>query len=176
MKAGYTMEMSEARFSTMVSGLFLAVLSQSWLKEKKFVPKSFYSVIIAFCCFIIIRYTGNSLASRGIMVIAAICMGHIFASSLYTFFMLLNNSEKFYSMIMAVFLPKVLMIIKPAISHDSLAIDVPSVIIFMIIIILAVCSYLFRYTTDAIPETDRIKAPAKGLFPYAFNFYNSGIE
>lgn len=137
---------------------------------RKFVPKTFYSVITAFLSFAIMRFTGDSIASKVIMVIASASIGHIFASNVYTFFMVLNNSEKFYSMILAVFLPKLLLFVKPIFYQGQFAVDPPSAIIFIIIIILAVCSYFYRYNIDELPSDKKIKAPAKAysLMPLVF--------
>ncbi|MGB7605943.1 MAG: helix-turn-helix transcriptional regulator [Lutisporaceae bacterium] len=137
---------------------------------KKFVPKTFYSVITASACFILIRYTGVSIISKGMMFIAIACIGHIFASNIYAFFMVLNNSEKFYSMILAVLLPKVLMFVKPVLIQTHYVINPPDMIIIVIIIILAVCSYFYKYNIDEMPNNTKIKAPSKAysLMPLVF--------
>lgn len=137
---------------------------------RKYVPRTFYSVITAFACFILIRYTGSGLVSKGLMLAASACIGHIFASNGYAFFMVLNNSEKFYSLILAVLLPKILMLAKPALNQASFIIDTPSLIIFTIIIVLAVCSYFFKYNTSEMPSDTKIKPPSKAysLMPLVF--------
>ncbi len=133
-------------------------------------PKTFFSVIVAFSCFILIPYTGANIISKGFMIIAAACIGHIFASNVYAFFMVLNNSEKFYSMILAVLLPKVLMFVKPLLVQAHFVIRPPSIIILVIIIILAICSYFFKYNINEMPNNTKIKAPTKAysLMPLVF--------
>ncbi|NLE25110.1 MAG: helix-turn-helix transcriptional regulator [Clostridiaceae bacterium] len=137
---------------------------------RKFVPKTFYFVITAMASFIVIRFTGDSIVSKIIMIIGATCIGYIFSACVYAFFMVLNNAEKFYSMILAVLLPRLLLFAKPVLSWQYSALDPATVIVIIVIIILAVCSYFFKYNVDSMPETDNIKAPAKAysLMPLVF--------
>lgn len=137
---------------------------------RKFVSKTFYSVVITLICFFVLRFTGAGLLSQSIMLVTAVCIGHIFASNIYAFVMVLNNSEKFYSMILAVLMPKVLMFIKPALAQIHSSFDLPSIIILIIIIILAVCSYFYKYSTNEMPHSAGVKAPAKAyaLMPIVF--------
>lgn len=141
-----------------------------FFEGRKFVSRTFYSVIAALACFVLLRFTGTGVLSRGIMLVAAVCIGHIFASNVYAFFMVLNNSEKFYSMILAVLLPKVLMIVKPALNQINSVFDLPSAIILVIILILAVCSYFYKDNTDAMTISTVVKAPRKAyaLMPLVF--------
>ncbi|NLP30529.1 MAG: hypothetical protein GX363_05280, partial [Clostridiales bacterium] len=74
---------------------------------KRFVPASFYSLVFSLICFISVLILGPSMPSKIIMFIAVPCIAHIFISHVYAFFMVLNNSEKLYSMILVVLLPKV---------------------------------------------------------------------
>ena len=150
--------------------LFVGCLIPVLFNGRKFVPKTFYSVITAIFCFFVIRFTGTGIMSQCIMLVAAACIGHIFASNIYAFFMVLNNSEKFFSMTFAVLLPKVLMLLKPILNKIYFAIDTPSVIILVIILILAVCSFFYKYNTDEMPRSTKIKAPirAYALMPLIF--------
>ncbi|MDW5299309.1 MAG: helix-turn-helix transcriptional regulator [Sedimentibacter sp.] len=152
--------------------IFLAVgcIIPVFIDGRKFVPKTIYSVITAFICFIAIRFTGASILSKSLMIVASACIGHIFASNTFAFFMILNNAEKFYSMILAVLLPKVLMYVKPRLLEHSYIIDTPSLIIFSIMILLFVCSYFYKYNIEEIPVNNNIKAPrrAYSLMPLVF--------
>lgn len=137
---------------------------------RKFIPKTIYSVVTAFICFVLIRFTGATIVSKTLMLIASSCIGHIFASNVYAFFMILNNSEKFYSMTMAILLPKVLLYAKPKLYNVCYFIDIPSLIIFIIIIVLAVCSYFYKNSSEDIPLSSNVKAPLKAysLMPLVF--------
>lgn len=150
----------------LISGCMIPILFDG----RKFVSRTFYSVIIALICFIVIRFTDKGILSKGIMIVASACIGHIFSSNVYAFFMVLNNSEKFYSMILAVFLPKILMFAKPVLNQSQLELNPPSIIILFIIIILAICSYFYKYNTDEMPCSSKIKAPKKAysLMPLVF--------
>ena len=150
--------------------LFVGCLIPILYNGRKFVPKTFYSVLTALFCFTALRFTGAGILSQCIMLVAAACIGHIFASNIYAFFMVLNNSEKFYSMILAVLLPKMLIFDKPALNQVNFAIDSPSVIILVIMLILAVCSYFFKYNIDEMPLSTKIKPPQKAyaLMPLVF--------
>ena len=128
---------------------------------RKFIPKTIFSVIGAFVCFIAIRFTGASLLSKFMMIIASACIGHIFASNAFAYFMILNNAEKLYSMTLAVLLPKVLMYIKPHLLEHSKVIDTPSIIIFSIIVLLGVCSYFYKLNIEEIPANNSMKAPKR---------------
>jgi len=100
----------------LVSGSLIPLLFDG----KKFVPASFYSVIVSLVCFISVLFLGPGIPSKIIMLIAVPCIGHIFIAHVYAFFMVLNNSEKFYSMILVVLFPKVLMYIKPILSSTQI--------------------------------------------------------
>jgi DNA-binding CsgD family transcriptional regulator len=73
-------------------------------------------------------------------------------------------------MLLAVLLPKVLIIAKPLINSESYAVHPPTIIIFSIIIILAVCSYFFRFNMEEMPHLDIVKAPVKAysIMPLIF--------
>lgn len=150
--------------------LLIGCLIPLLFSAKKFVPKTFYSVILTLISFFALRFTSAGVLSQSIMLIAAACIGHIFASNIYAFVMILNNSEKFFSMILAVLFPKILIFIKPALTQIHSSFDIPSIIILMIIIVLAVCSYFYKYNADEMLQPSRMKVPAKGyaLMPLVF--------
>lgn len=137
---------------------------------KKFVSKTIYSVILTILCFGAIRFTGPGILSQGIMVVASICIGHMFASYVYGFFMVLNNSEKFYSMVLATLLPRILMFGKPFLNKMDSNIDAANIIIVIIMLILLICSYSLRTETFSVPSSPNTKAPinAYSLMPLVF--------
>ena len=128
---------------------------------KRFVPASFYSVIVSLVCFITVSFLGPGLPSKIIMMIAVPCIGHIFISHVYAFFMVLNNSEKLYSMILVVLLPKVLIYIKPILSSTNLTLHPYSILIFFIMIILAFTTYYIKTHGETVPSFQKVKAPIK---------------
>ncbi|WP_207653327.1 hypothetical protein [Clostridium cochlearium] len=137
---------------------------------KKFVPASFYSVIISLVCFILVLLLGIGTPSKLIMLIAVPCIGHIFISHVYAFFMVLNNSEKFYSMILVVLLPKILMFTKPILNSTQFELYLIVALIFIIMIFLAFSTYYIKSHADRVPSFKKIKAPLKAysLMPLIF--------
>lgn len=150
----------------LISGGFIPVL----FNGRQFVPKTIYSVFTTLVCFGVMTFADSGIVSEVIMVIVAVCIGHIFASNVYGFFMVLNNSEKFYSMAIGVLLPRALMLGKPFINNADYWFDASIVIILTIMLTLLVCSYFFRYHTENIPTALEMKAPVKAysLMPLVF--------
>ena len=128
---------------------------------KRFVPASFYSVIISLACFISVLFLGPGIPAKIIMLIAVPCIGHIFISHVYAFFMFLNNSEKFYSMILVVLLPKVLIYIKPLLSSNQFVLHPINILIFLIMITLAFSTYYIKTHAHTVPSFQKVKAPIK---------------
>lgn len=137
---------------------------------KKFVPASFYSVIVSLICYTLVLFIEPSTLSRIILLITVPCIGHIFISHVYSFFMVLNNSEKLFSMILVVLLPKVLIYTEPVMNNTKLKIHPSTILIFVIMITLAVTTYLIKSNVEAIPSCKKIKAPVKAysLMPVVF--------
>ena len=132
---------------------------------KRFVPATFYSVIVSLVCFVSVLLLGPGILSKFIMLIAVPCIGHIFISHVYGFFMVLNNSEKFYSMILVVLLPKILMYVKPILSNTQ-----SLILIFFIMLTLVFSTYLIKSHSETIPSFQKVKAPIKAysLMPVIF--------
>jgi len=148
-------------YTLLLSGSLIPLLFDG----KRFVPASFYSVILSLVCFIAVLFLGPGTTAKIIMLIAVPCIGHIFISHVYSFFMVLNNSEKFYSMILVVLLPKALMYIKPVLSNTQAII-----LIFFIMLSLALSTYIIKSHRDRIPSLQKVKAPlrAYSLMPVIF--------
>ena len=141
----------------LISGSLIPLLFDG----KKFVSASFYSVIVSLICFISVLLLGPGIPSKIIMLIAVPCIGHIFISYVYAFFMVLNNSEKFYSMILVVLLPKLLMYIKPILTSNQLMLYSITILIFFIMITLVFGTYYIKTHADMIPSFQKVKAPIK---------------
>ncbi len=144
-----------------------------FLDGRRFVSGSFYSVIISLSCFTAVLFLPPGIMSNIIMLIAVPCIGHIFVSHVYVFFMVLNNSEKFYSMILAVLLPKVLMYIKPILVRTQSNLNPSVILIFFIMITLAFSTYLIKSNIDRVPSCQKVKAPIKAysLMPVVFAMF-----
>jgi DNA-binding CsgD family transcriptional regulator len=128
---------------------------------KRFVPASFYSVLFTLSCYIAVLFLGPGTASKILMLFAVPCIGHIFISYVYSFFMVLNNSEKFYSMILVVLLPKLLMIIKPVLDGERFILHPFNLLIFFIMVFLAFSAYHIKTHAHTVPSFEKVKAPVK---------------
>lgn len=126
---------------------------------RKYIPYTFYSVIFAMVSFVVLRFTPVGIISEIILCIASVCMGHIFASSCYAFFMILNNAEKFYSIILAIVVPKAFLALKPIINSPNNRIDISSILIFVLIIILLICTFINRNNIDILPLNEKTDTP-----------------
>ncbi|NMC57718.1 MAG: helix-turn-helix transcriptional regulator [Eubacteriaceae bacterium] len=130
-----------------------------FFSEHKYMRFTFYSVITAIFCFVLLRFTPAGLVSESILFVGSACMGHIFASSCYSFFMILNNAEKFYSMLLAVFIPKLFLLIKPVLNKPHVQVDISNIIIFILLFVLLVCTFLYRNNVDKISDKTNITPP-----------------
>ncbi|MFY9174356.1 MAG: helix-turn-helix transcriptional regulator [Peptococcia bacterium] len=139
---------------------------------KKFVTGSFYSVIVSLVCFISVMFLGPGIPAKIIMLIAVPCIAHIFISHVYAFFMVLNNSEKLYSMILVVLLPKVLIHLKAKaiLGNTQLKLHPFVILIFFVMITLVLSTYYIKTHADTVPSLQKIKAPIKAysLMPVVF--------
>jgi DNA-binding CsgD family transcriptional regulator len=115
-------------------------------------------------------FTGSGIVSESIMIVFAVCIGHIFTSFLYIFFMILNNSEKLYAMVLAVLLPRLLMLGKPYINHANNKVDAAVIIILTIILILLGCTYFLGSSMNSLPKEQKSEVPVKAfsLIPLVF--------
>ncbi|MGI6577189.1 MAG: helix-turn-helix transcriptional regulator [Eubacteriales bacterium] len=137
---------------------------------RKFVSASFYSVIVSLLCYTSVLFIGPGISSKIIMLIAVPCIAHIFISHVYAFFMVLNNSEKFYSLILVVLLPKLLMYLKPLVNNTELRIHPFIILILLIMIALAFSTYHIKAHSETVPSLQKVKAPKKAysLMPVIF--------
>ncbi|HQQ90112.1 MAG TPA: hypothetical protein PLU82_07820, partial [Oscillospiraceae bacterium] len=102
----------------------------TFVKASRYVPATVFSVVAALICFI-----GTPFCSAGptflliARTIIAAAVGHIFAACGYGFFMILNNAEKFFSMIIGIFLPKLIMLVFPFLAESLRGISFSSFIL-----------------------------------------------
>ncbi|NMA67922.1 MAG: helix-turn-helix transcriptional regulator [Desulfitobacterium sp.] len=150
----------------LISGSLIPLLFDG----KKFVPASFYSVMVSLGAFSAVSILGPGIFAKIIMLVAVPCIAHIFISHVYAFFMVLNNSEKLYSMILVVLLPKVLMFVKPILSNTQFFIHPFFILIFFIMLSLGVSTYFIKSQAEPVPSFKKVKAPIKAysLMPVIF--------
>ncbi len=141
--------------------LIVCPLITTFSKGVQYVPKTMYSVIAALACFIILLFFKVGSAALVLQIIMAACVGHIFASCGYGFFMILNNTEKFYSMLLGIFLPKLLLILSPLLSKTLRLIDYSSFILLCCLFAMLVCAVFFYKEKAFIPNVGRTPFPKK---------------
>ena len=133
--------------------LIVCPLITTFVKASRYVPATVFSAAAALVCFI-----GTTFFSAGptFLLIArtviAAAVGHIFASCGYGFFMILNNAEKFFSMIVGIFLPKLIMLIFPFLAGNLRGISFSGFILLCCLLGTLFCSVFFFRERALIPE------------------------
>lgn len=140
--------------------LFSGTISGLFINSRNFTRLTLHSVITAIVGFVSMRFTPAGLVSDIIMIASTVAIGYLFASYCYAFFMVLNNTEKFYSMLLAVFVPKLLLVMRPLLNNPKIKVDGSNILILILLIVLLGCAFLKRKNT-AVPEKDNSKPPSK---------------
>lgn len=143
--------------------LLSGAISGLLINGKNSARLTFYSVITAILGFVSMRFTPAGFISDLIMIVSSAAIGYLFASYCYAFFMVLNNAEKFYAMLLAVFIPKLLMLLKPLLNDPDVEIDGANILIFIFLLVLLCCAFLSlkRKNAPELAEKEDSKPPAK---------------
>lgn len=133
--------------------LIVCPLITTLTKAARYVPATIFSVAAAIVCFIGVTFfsTGPTFLLIAHAVIAA-AVGHIFASCGYGFFMILNNAEKFFSMLVGIFLPKLIMLVFPSLTRNLKGISFSGFILLCCLLGMLLCSVFFFKERALIPE------------------------
>lgn len=141
-----------------------------------YVPKTVYSVATAIVCYIAALLFDAVWLSAVMKLVMSVCVGHIFASCGYGFFIVLNNAEKFYSMLLSVLLPKLILCLNAGLTENMQRIGHTDLTVLCCLIGLAICTAFFVRGKPAVPVLGRKPFPAKAwsltamVFPiFAFN-------
>lgn len=86
---------------------------------RKLLPYAKYSSFIAMIGILTGIILGNSPISYFAFGLAAVGLGHIFTTTAYGFFMILNNSEKLYSVSMGILFSKIILLTKANFAQDK---------------------------------------------------------
>ena len=141
----------------LVSGLVFGVT----MTEKRLKRFTIYAVALAILSFALLRFTSGGIVSDAILIIGSVCMGQIFSSCCYAFFMVLNNTEKFYSMLLAVAIPKILLLLKPFLNKPDQVVDGSHILIFILLLLLLVCAFFFGKSKTIHTPQNNLKPPKK---------------
>lgn len=127
-------------------------------RGRQYVPRTIYSVCVCFVCFITTLFFNAGGVPR---IVMAVCVGHIFASCGYGFFMILNNAEKFYSMLLGIAIPKALLLAYPLLTKSLRYISYTDFILLCSLIVLLACSASFMTESSFIPDIGKRPVPKK---------------
>lgn len=143
--------------------LIVCPLITTFSKGVRYVPATIYSVLAAMGSFILLTFFElTAPAAFAFELIIAAAVGHIFASCGYSFFMVLNNTEKFYSMLLGIFLPKLLMVIHPLAAARLKGISFSAFILFCCLLSMLICSVYFSKERSLLPNVGRTPFPKQG--------------
>lgn len=150
--------------------LIVFISVTDFFKGTSYVPKTIYSVVVALICFLGIVLFKIYIAAPAFYVIIGVAMGHIFASCCYGFFMILNNTEKFYSMVLGILFPKILFLGTLNINEVLFGISVQELIFFCCILMMVVCSTFFMKGKKQVPYIEKEKFPLRAYSLMAVAF------
>lgn len=143
--------------------LIVCPLITTFSKGVRYVPVTIYSVAAAMLSFVLLTFFEFSMSMVfWLELIIAVAVGHIFASCGYGFFMMLNNAEKFYSMILGIFVPKLLMMIHPLVAGYLKGISFSAFILFCCLLSMLVCSVYFTRERSLVPNVEKNPFPRQG--------------
>lgn len=140
--------------------LIVCPLITTFTKGVNYVPKTIFSVLAALACFICMTFfsLGNGVTLLCHIVIA-MAVGHIFASCGYGFFMILNNAEKFYSMIGGILLPKLVMAVSPSLMRNLKVLSFPDLVLLCCLLGMLICTVSFFKERTFIPNVENKSFP-----------------
>lgn len=141
--------------------LIVCPLITTFAKAVHYIPKTLFSVMIALVCFMVLLFFEIGSEALILKMVIAACVGHIFATCGYGFFMILNNAEKFYSMVLGILLPKVLMLLNPVISQSLRFIKFSDFILLCCLMVMLVCTVFFHKEKTLIPNVGKAPFPKK---------------
>lgn len=142
--------------------LIVCPLITTFSKGTRYVPLTIFSVMAAMSSFILINFFDFPAPAPLLFeLVIAVAVGHIFASCGYGFFMILNNAEKFYSMVLGILLPKVLLLLGTVLSQSLRLIDYPDFILLCCLLAMLVCTVFFHKEKAFIPNVGKTPFPKK---------------
>lgn len=111
---------------------------------KDYVPKTFYSVCLAIFSFACMIFFDFGFSKNIFYILISISIGHIFASCVYGFFMILNNAEKFHAMLLGILFPKTILMVCPLVFPKNSGLSTQEFALSCCLITILICSLRFR--------------------------------
>jgi len=116
-----------------------------------------FAAVAGLIAFILFPGTGITFI---LLVISALGVGLFAASSCYIFFMVLNNTEKFYSMVVVFSIARLMLLIKPYTNIGTLDLVVNKGIPVALLFGLLICTVFFKTdTTISFKQSKKSKIP-----------------
>lgn len=141
--------------------LIVCPMIATFSKGVCYVPKTMYSVIIVIACFMGLLFFETGSISFVLQIVIAACLGHIFASCGYGFFIILNNAEKFYSMLLGILLPKIILLLNPFLAKQLRLIAFSDFALLCCLFSMLACSTFFRKEKLFVPDIGKTPFPKK---------------
>jgi len=144
--------MDQKIFTLTASNLFIFIyllstcLTVVLFDAKYYVAYAKYSGIIVLLAFATAYILNNVIVTHVTMIIAAVGVGHIFASTGYGFTMVLNNAEKFFSILIGLAVSKLLQLMKNFFDVEATFYNF-KILSALLIILIVVCA--FQYSKKA---------------------------
>lgn len=118
---------------------------------RKLLPYTKISAFIAMFGILTVSIFGNSLVSYIGVAIAAAGLGHIFATTAYGFFMILNNSERLYSISSGILLSKLILLLKANLAGSIAGIAIFEIMQFVGFVPLVICTWFYGRANNYEP-------------------------
>lgn len=142
--------------------LFVCPLISTLTRGVRYVPKTIISVLAALSGFLCMFYlpSGNE-AVLVFRIVTAVALGHIFASCGYGFFIILNNTEKFYSMIGGILVPRIILLASSLLHLKGNVLPFPDPVLLSCLLGMLACSAAFLKHPSFIPDIGRNSFPKR---------------
>ncbi len=143
---------------------FSCILIALSLQAKNYIPRACFSMSACLFFAAVIAASNEPRVIIISFVCFSACLGHVFVSANFAFFIILSNQEKFYSMLIIILVLGSFMALKPFLNSTFI-----TAVSFALLSVLLVCSYLYR-KSDQIPRDTGTKPPLRAfsLMPVVF--------
>jgi len=138
------------RISIYVWMIFCPIIA-IFFKPSIYVSKTMYSTLIAIIVYICSIFFHVGPVELAFQIIIAVAASHISASCGFGFFMILNNTEKFYSMIITILLPKLIIFFQSLLVENHKGPFMLEYLSLCCLLSLFICSIYFFKDKEIIP-------------------------
>ncbi len=135
-----------------------------------YVPKTIFSSTFLLLSFFIRAFFDVDGFASIMAILEAAAFAHVFVSCGYGFFMVLNNTEKFYAMILAIALPQSVLFLHSHLTFFAECPQMQTIISICCMSVIFICALDFLKNGKSLPLIPKGKFPAKAysLMPVLF--------